>query len=96
MNNDGFADIIVGAPKTDDLRDAAKKLIDAGSVTVLSGETLEELTVFYGENKKAYAGTAVATGDIDINGVTDIVYGIKFQEPEGTVDILLHSPAMAL
>jgi hypothetical protein len=75
VNSDGKADIIIGAPKADDLSDPLIKIIDAGSVTVLSGEDFDELTTFYGEKAKAYAGTAVAVGDVDNNGSADVVVG---------------------
>ena len=53
----------------------ANKLIDAGSVTILSGQDYFELNTFYGAVAKAYAGTAVAAGDVDDDGSADIIIG---------------------
>ena len=90
VDNDGFADIIIGAPKTDDLRDSEHKLIDAGSVAVWGGgETLDELAVFYGHTRKAYAGTSVAAGDTYGDGVAYIVYGSPGAQGSG---MKLHIP----
>jgi hypothetical protein len=70
------AEIIVGSPKADDLRDAAKKLADAGSVTVFNGSTLVALPdVYYGATAKAYAGTSVAAGNFDAAAGADIIIG---------------------
>ena len=75
VNNDGWDDVIIGAPKADDVRDLALKLVDAGSVTVLSGEDYSELNTFYGSLAKAYFGTSVAAGDFDDDGDADIIVG---------------------
>ncbi|HSC75923.1 MAG TPA: thrombospondin type 3 repeat-containing protein, partial [Pseudomonadales bacterium] len=64
------ADIIVGEPKTDDI-----KRIDAGSVAVLSGADLSRLKVFYGTAEKAYAGTSVAVGNVNKSGEDEIIIG---------------------
>lgn len=73
VNGDGDADIIVGAPKDDD---TANKHTDVGSVTVYSGSNLVMLhTPFYGVTAKAHAGTSVATGDVNHDGMADIVIG---------------------
>lgn len=76
VNNDGNADIVIGAPKADDLRDVTHKLIDAGSVTVFDGNTLLELpNIYYGSIAKAYAGTSVAAGHVDAVVGADIIIG---------------------
>lgn len=76
VNGDSHADILIGAPNADDLRDPAKKLVKAGSVTVIDGNTLVALPdVYYGSNAKAYAGTAVASGAFDAVAGDDIVIG---------------------
>lgn len=76
VNNDGNADIVIGAPKADDLRDVTHKLIDAGSVTVFDGNTLLELpNIYYGSVAKAYAGTSVAAGHVDAVVGADIIIG---------------------
>lgn len=73
VNGDNHTDIIVGAPKDDDL---VNKLADSGSVTVYSGNGLGVLgALFYGATEKAYAGTAVATGKVDAVTGADIIIG---------------------
>ena len=67
------AEIIVGSPKADDLRDTANKLVDAGSVTVLEGST--PANVYYGGTAKAYAGTSVAVSNFDAVAGADIIIG---------------------
>jgi predicted nucleotidyltransferase len=76
VNIDSKADIIIGSPKYDDLRDLNQKLVDAGRVTVYSGNDLSvELNAFYGPVAKANFGGSVAAGDIDNDGNADIIIG---------------------
>ena len=79
VNSDSYADIIIGAPKDDNLTLPFTTVIDAGSVTVRSGDPASysgvPLKTFYGEIAKAYAGTSVAAGDFDGDGVADIIIG---------------------
>ncbi|MEZ5436375.1 MAG: FG-GAP-like repeat-containing protein [Pseudomonadales bacterium] len=83
VNGDSYADILVGAPKDDNL---ALNLKDAGSVTVYSGNGLGVLgTPFYGAAAKANAGTSVAAGDVNNNGVADIVIGAPNEGGLGSV-----------
>ncbi|HSC76167.1 MAG TPA: thrombospondin type 3 repeat-containing protein [Pseudomonadales bacterium] len=72
VNNDNHADIIVGAPKDDDLTHA---LVDAGSVKVFNGTNLSLVQTYFGTTTKAYAGTAVAAGKVDAIAGADIVIG---------------------
>jgi len=73
VNNDNYADIIIGAPKADDL---INNRIDAGSVTVIDGNTLLPLLgIYYGSTTKAYAGTSVAAGKVDGVVGADIIIG---------------------
>jgi uncharacterized delta-60 repeat protein len=72
VDDDNHADILVGAPKDDD---ASNKLVDAGSVAVISGNDFSELKKFYGASAKANAGSSVASGDVNKDGVVDIVIG---------------------
>jgi hypothetical protein len=82
-NNNGYADFMVGAPKADDLRDPANKIIDAGSVMVYDcGSTLWD--TFYGEVAKAYFGTSVVAGDVDNDGNTDVIVGAPGDDTPAT------------
>ncbi|HSC76224.1 MAG TPA: hypothetical protein VLB90_08315 [Pseudomonadales bacterium] len=76
VDGDGLVDIIAGAPKADDLRNPSKKIIDAGSVLVAPYDFAAFADqVFYGGSAKAYAGVAVAAGDVDHDGDADIIIG---------------------
>jgi alpha-tubulin suppressor-like RCC1 family protein len=74
IDNDGRMDIIIGAPKADDLRNPEKKLVDVGSVTAYASHDFS-MVKFYGKTAKAYAGLAVAAGDVDNDGKADIIVG---------------------
>ncbi|MEZ5494604.1 MAG: FG-GAP-like repeat-containing protein [Pseudomonadales bacterium] len=96
VNGDGYADVLVGAPKDDD---TVSRLVDSGSVTVYSGDGLSMIgTPFYGATAKAYAGTAVAADDVDGDGNADIVIGAPNDDENstnkdtGSVKVLQHRP----
>jgi len=84
VNNDGNADILIGAPKDDD---AENKLKDAGSVTVISGDGLAPLETFYGATAKAGFGTSVATGKVDAVAGADIIIGAPNDGGTGSVTV---------
>lgn len=70
VNGDGFADVIVGVPCDN------TAYLRAGSVSVYSGANLSiKLAQFSGAERKSYAGTSVASGDIDHDGNQDIIVG---------------------
>jgi alpha-tubulin suppressor-like RCC1 family protein len=72
VNDDGYADIMIGAPKEDDL---ANNLADAGSVRVIDGNTESPVQYYFGTSAKAYAGKSVAAGEFDVVAGDDIVIG---------------------
>ncbi|HSC75073.1 MAG TPA: metallophosphoesterase [Pseudomonadales bacterium] len=72
VNHDDHADIVIGAPHADYL---APGLVDAGSVSVLSGDGYGVLNTFHGVNARAHAGASVATGDLDNDSAADIIVG---------------------
>jgi hypothetical protein len=72
VNGDLYADIIIGAPKDDDI---VHNLVDAGSVTILSGNGFSLLNTFYGTAAKAYAGSSVETGDVNHDRLADVIVG---------------------
>ena len=83
VNGDNRADVLVGAPKDDDV---IHSLVDAGSVTIYSGNGLGVLgSPFYGATAKAYAGTAVATGNVDAVNGADIIIGAPNDGGTGSV-----------
>jgi uncharacterized delta-60 repeat protein len=84
VNGDNHADILVGAPKEDDTE---RKLVDAGSVTVFSGNDFSELKKIYGASAKANAGNSVASGDINNDGAVDIIIGAPNDGGTGSVTV---------
>jgi uncharacterized delta-60 repeat protein len=72
VNGDNHADIIIGAPKADDV---ARSLVDAGIVTVISGNGYSVLNTLYVAKEKSHAGSSVAAGDINHDGKADIIIG---------------------
>jgi hypothetical protein len=82
VNGDGYADVLIGAPK-DKSPVAPQKA--AGSVTVYDGNSLQSRKRFYGLSTNAHAGTAVAAGDVDNDGVADIIVGAPDESGVGSV-----------
>lgn len=76
VDGDGNADVVVGAPKAANPM-GAKPLVQAGSVSVYSGDDLngDALLMVYGTTAKAYAGSAVAVGDFNGTGGTEVIVG---------------------
>lgn len=72
IDNDGFDDVLVGAPKADD---HLNWLRDAGSVTVLYGPNGVRKAQIFGIQEKELSGSAVALGDVNDDGHADIVIG---------------------
>ncbi|MCH7879852.1 MAG: FG-GAP repeat protein, partial [candidate division Zixibacteria bacterium] len=69
LNDDGFGEIIVGAPFKQ-----SGTTFGTGDAHVYSGSTGEELYVFQGE--KGFAGWSVAAlGDVDLDGYSDFLVG---------------------
>jgi hypothetical protein len=84
VDGDGHADVIVGVPKATYNRDGVA-LKQAGSVIVYDGSTMEVGKRFYGAAANAHAGTAVATGDADGDGLADIIIGAPDEDGVGGV-----------
>ncbi len=90
INNDGFEDIVIGAPMYDKSSDGADQ--DVGRVTVVYGNanqwddgSNDSGTTFTGEGQSNYAGTAVAVSDIDDDGYDDIFIGATGNGSTGAV-----------
>ena len=70
VNNDGFDDLIVGAPHNDAGGDLA------GRAYVFSGQTGDTLYIFTGEAGDDFFGRSVASaGDVDNDGFDDMIVG---------------------
>lgn len=81
LNNDAYADIIIGSPQSDGY---AGEAVDSGLVSVIYGGTrssvgtvrdLGSVPGIYGIDAYDSFGTALAAGDIDDDGRDDIVIG---------------------
>jgi len=88
VDGDDYADILVGAPK-DKSPISSQKAI--GSVTVFDGRTQQSRKRFYGKSANAHAGTAIAAGDVDNDGVADIIVGAPDENGVGSVRVYNHN-----
>lgn len=78
VDDDGFADLIVGAPSDD-----PAGLLQAGSVLVFSGKTGLELWRVGGQAVNDRMGSAVAAaGDVDGDGLPDVLVGAPLADPQ--------------
>ena len=77
LNGDGHADIVVSEPE-DKLNGD-----DSGSVHVFDGATGSQLFCWYGLSAYVYFGHQIATGDVDGDGVQDILVGAPFDDEAG-------------
>lgn len=70
VNNDGYADLVVGAYQND------AAVTDAGRTYVYSGQTGALLCIFDGEAEGDNLGRSVSgAGDVDNDGYADLVFG---------------------
>lgn len=77
VDGDGRADIAVGAPEDKTFGD------DSGSVRVHSGMTGAVIHVWYGDSAYDYFGHSIAAGDVDGDGVRDLLIGAPLDERPG-------------
>jgi alpha-tubulin suppressor-like RCC1 family protein len=77
VNDDGYADVLAGAPGDDDIANALK---DTGSVTVFYGDDALVPVTQYGATAKAGLGNSVAAGDVNGDGNADIIAGAKLDD----------------
>lgn len=82
LNNDGHADFIVGAPLAD-----ANGFSDSGTAFVYSGMDGAEMFHFDGLSAFDQFGYDVGNaGDVNLDGVNDIVIGVPYADPNATLD----------
>jgi len=70
VDQDGYADVVAGAPQDDDGG------AEAGSARVFSGADGSTLYTFSGVAAGERLGTSVAAGDVDADGYSDVVVGV--------------------
>jgi putative metal-binding protein/FG-GAP repeat protein len=89
ISGDGIGDILIGAPQSDGPDNTRS---NAGEVAVVLGATALTSTVpiknaahtFFGATTSANLGSAVAVGDLDGDGVGDIIMGAGKADSPGT------------
>ncbi len=80
VNNDGYADLIIGAPFDDN------NGFESGSARVFSGLTGAILYTFSGETTNIFFGRAVAgAGDVNADGFDDLLVAAPFDEINGLI-----------
>jgi hypothetical protein len=87
VNGDGYSDIVVGAPFYDDVaNDQGAAFVYRGSAAGLGASPLATLTV---ATLGGRCGTAVAAGDLNADGLSDVLVGTPYvdnpQTDEGWV-----------
>lgn len=81
VDNDGYDDVIVGAPAN------TNTYFEAGRAYVFSGKTGEGLYTFDGESEQSYFGWSVGpAGDVNKDGRQDLIVGaLRFLGNDGMV-----------
>jgi len=76
VNGDGYSDIVIGAPAYDDAAtDQGAAFVYRGSAAGLETTPLATLTV---ASVGARCGTAVAAGDLNADGLSDVLVGMPY------------------
>lgn len=83
LNNDGFDDLAMAAPKGHEFSNG---LISIFFGPIESGEIMlpdEVDATLHGANSNDQAGTRMTTGDVNGDGIVDLVVGAPFADPGG-------------
>jgi hypothetical protein len=103
LNGDGLPDVAIGAPFADSRRQG---LDGTGAVYVIDGQQIaaeggvQDLATaasvtLWGTSVESYAGTAIATGDIDGDGLADLVVGAPGSSSGAGEALVFLSPSEA-
>lgn len=80
VNNDGYSDLLVGAPRDDD-----SGKTDCGSASLYSGKDGTVLQQFFGDSKNDEFGFSVSTaGDLNLDGFLDLIVGAPRDDSSAT------------
>lgn len=83
LNGDGFADLVVGAP-ADGLREQGAVHVLYGSAEGLSAEGDQQFRQLTGNSQQGdFFGAALASGDFDGDGFSDLAIGVTYEDPAG-------------
>jgi FG-GAP repeat protein len=79
LNQDGYPDLIIGAPKTDRAAEA-----DVGSIYIYSGLDGALLRHIVGQDQDDFFGYSVSSaGDVNVDGYPDLIVGAYKADPLG-------------
>jgi FG-GAP repeat protein len=79
LDQDGVPDLLIGAPQSDLLAG----VYDNGSVFLVSGATGDDLMFWIGQGKFDWFGYSIDTGDVNGDGVNDILIGAPLMSLDG-------------
>ena len=85
VNNDGAADLIIGAPRAGPAGEAYVVFgpFEAGTLELSSSAAITLAGIGGGETSQDQAGASVASGDVNNDGADDLIVGAPFAAPEG-------------
>ena len=85
INNDGAADLIIGAPGAAPAGEAYVVFgpLEAGTLELSSSAAITFAGIGGGEIDQDQAGASVASGDVNSDGADDLIVGAPFAAPEG-------------
>ena len=85
VNNDGAADLIIGAPRAVPAGEAYVVFgpFEEGTLELSSSAAITLAGIGGGEIPEDQAGASVASGDVNNDGVDDLIVGAPFAAPEG-------------
>ena len=91
INGDGIADIIIGARYADTAGgdEAGEIYVIYGSASMPAEIDLDSVSAnvtIYGDDKNDYLGSSVSSGDVNDDGIADVIIGASYANPAGGAD----------